>query len=148
MIQVHVPRGMEVQVLSSAPIGFFNMHIKQVKKCPEFLASDGCLLREILHPDREIEKVDFNYSIAYGILKTGAKSIEHKMMSSEVYYILRGEGKIHINNESEKVNAGCVVVVPTGATQFLENTGLQDISFLCIVEPAWQPEDEIIIKEQ
>ena len=124
------------------------MYIKEVKKCPEFVAGDGTTLREILHPDRELEPVDFRYSLAYGVLKPGTKSSEHKMQTSEVYYILRGEGVAHIDNESEKVYAGCAIVVPPGATRFIENNGVQDLTFLCIIDPSWRPEDEIILREQ
>jgi len=30
--------------------------------------------------------------------------------------------------------------------QYIENTGSGNLQFLCIVEPAWKPEDEIILE--
>jgi mannose-6-phosphate isomerase-like protein (cupin superfamily) len=29
--------------------------------------------------------------------------------------------------------------------QWLENTGKEEIEFLCIVDPAWRPEDEEVL---
>ena len=124
------------------------MYIKEVKKCAEFTANDNTILRELLHPDKELEKMDFRYSLAYGLLKPGTASLEHKMITSEVYYILRGTGILYIDEKSEAVYAGCAIVIPSGSVQFLKNTGDNDLTFLCIVDPAWQPEDELIIKEQ
>jgi mannose-6-phosphate isomerase-like protein (cupin superfamily) len=36
------------------------------------------------------------------------------------------------------------VYVPPQATQSLSNTGTEEIKFLCLVDPAWRPEDEEI----
>ena len=33
-----------------------------------------------------------------------------------------------------------------GGRQSLENTGSQDIEFLCLVDPAWKAEDERILE--
>jgi mannose-6-phosphate isomerase-like protein (cupin superfamily) len=49
---------------------------------------------------------------------------------------------MHIDGETCEVRAGQVVYVPPGATQFIENTGPEELAFLCIVAPAWRAEDE------
>ena len=36
--------------------------------------------------------------------------------------------------------------VPPTSKQFIENIGKGDLKFLCIVEPAWRQEDEIILE--
>jgi mannose-6-phosphate isomerase-like protein (cupin superfamily) len=36
--------------------------------------------------------------------------------------------------------------VPPGGKQCLENTGNEDIEFLCLVDPAWRIEDERILE--
>lgn len=33
----------------------------------------------------------------------------------------------------------------TGVEQYLENTGKNNLKFLCIVDPAWKKEDEAIL---
>ena len=63
---------------------------------------------------------------------------------SEVYYILRGRGRIHIGNEISDVNSGDAVYIPSYSAQHISNTGDGDLTFLCIVDPAWREEDEEI----
>jgi len=49
---------------------------------------------------------------------------------------------MHIGEESAQVTAGDAVYMPPASVQWLENTGKEEIEFLCIVDPAWRPEDE------
>ena len=42
--------------------------------------------------------------------------------------------------------AGTTVYVPPGGRQSLENTGSDNIEFLCLVDPAWKSEDERILE--
>ena len=109
---------------------------------PEFLAGDHTRLREILHPAKHPLKL--GYSLARGTLGPGQRSKWHVLESSEVYYFLSGEGRFMIDEEVTSVEAGTTLYVPPGGRQSLENTGAQDIEFLCLVDPAWKIEDERI----
>ena len=51
-----------------------------------------------------------------------------------------------IDDEVATVEAGTTVYVPPGGRQSLENTGTQDIEFLCLVDPAWKAEQERILE--
>ena len=112
----------------------------RLSECPEFLAGDHTLLREILHPAKH--RLKLNYSLAYGTLRPALRSKWHVLTSSEVYYFLAGEGQFTIDNEVTRVEAGITVYVPPGGRQSLENTGSANIEFLCLVDPAWRAEDE------
>lgn len=116
------------------------MFIRHLKDCKEFIGGDNSVLREFLHPQKAGLKI--NYSLAQAVVSAGKITKPHKLKSCEVYYILEGEGLMHVDNESEKVSAGCAVYIPQQASQYIENTGSCDLKFLCIVEPAWQAEDE------
>jgi mannose-6-phosphate isomerase-like protein (cupin superfamily) len=98
------------------------------------------LLRELLHPDKA--ELDLRYSLAHARLPAGATSRPHRLRSSEVYYILEGQGVMYINGEDAPVHPGQAIYIPPHATQYIENTGAGDLIFLCIVDPAWRPEDE------
>jgi len=119
------------------------MFIKDLKDCSEFFAGDNTILRELLHPD----KADLNirYSLAHAILKPGKTSQPHKLKTSEVYYILEGEGIMYIDNETEKVSPGQAVYIPPNSRQYIHNSGTSDLKFLCIVDPAWSKEDEEVL---
>jgi mannose-6-phosphate isomerase-like protein (cupin superfamily) len=116
------------------------MLIKRLKDRAEITAGDRTRLRELLHPDRD--PAEIRYSLAMATLAPGARSRAHKLKTSEVYYLVRGTGLMHIGEESAEVTAGDAVYIPPGSVQWLENTGKEEIEFLCIVDPAWRPEDE------
>ena len=121
------------------------MLIRKFKDCPEIAAADGTRLRELLHPNREYP-FDGRYSLAHVILAPGEASHRHRLKTDEVYYIVAGTGKIHIDDESATVEAGDAIDIPPNSIQWIKNTGQTDLVFLCIVDPAWQAENEEIIK--
>jgi mannose-6-phosphate isomerase-like protein (cupin superfamily) len=118
------------------------MQIFDLSKCPEFIAGDSTILRQLIHPD----KGDFNirYSMAHARVEPGKSSLKHSLKSSEIYYILEGKGKMHINDETAIVATGQLIYIPPYATQYIENIGSTDLIFLCIVDPAWKTEDEVV----
>lgn len=119
------------------------MFIKDLQNCEEFIAGDNTILRELLHPDKADLKL--RYSLAHAVVKAGKTSYPHKLKTSEVYYILEGEGIMQIGEESEKVRSGQAVYIPPHAKQCIKNTGNTDLKFLCVVDPAWRVEDEEVL---
>ena len=119
------------------------MYVKKLNDCDEFIAGDNSILRELLHPDKADLKI--RYSLAYAIVPAGQKTTPHKLRTSEVYYILNGEGLMHIGQESFNVTPQCAIYIPPGSAQFIENTGNTQLEFLCIVDPAWQESDENVL---
>ncbi len=120
------------------------MFIRQLKDCPEFIAGDACHLRELLNA--KTDKRAYRYSLAHAIVKPRTKTKPHALKTSEVYYILEGRGRMHVDHEAAEVGPGAVIDIPPHAVQFIENTGEEALVFLCIVDPAWCPEDEKILK--
>src|SRR5687768_3605089 len=114
------------------------MRIKSLDACERIVANDLTELREVLHPDHD--GIPLGYSLAHAVIKPGRRSIRHHLEgATEVYYLLSGRGLMHIGEEQREVRAGDALLIPAGAVQFLENTGEEDLAFLAIVEPAWQP---------
>ncbi len=118
------------------------MLIQKLLDCPEFIAGDSTILRELLHPDKQ--DINLRYSLAHAILPVGETSQPHFLTTSEVYYILSGKGEMHINEEIREIESGDAVYIPPNAKQFLRNIGHEPIVFICIVDPAWRKEDETI----
>jgi len=119
------------------------MLIRNFKKCPAFMSGDKVILRELLHGDKG--KFSFRYSLAYAKLPVKRTSLPHRLKTSEVYYILKGKGEMHINRESRRARAGDVIYIPPRARQHIKNTGNTALEFLCIVDPAWKKKDEVIL---
>ena len=148
------------------------MFIRQLKDCPEFIAGDAsprldfifpmvdegspnfnfveiekywdCHLRELLNA--KTDQRAYRYSLAHAIVKSGTQTKPHSLKTSEVYYILEGKGLMHVNSETAEVGPGAVIDIPPQAIQFIENIDRTDLVFLCIVDPAWCAEDEVILK--
>ena len=118
------------------------MLIRKLMECDEFVAGDGTLLRELLHPSQQA--VELRYSLAQAIVPVGQTSIPHALATSEVYYILQGVGEMHINTEAQQVTVGDMVYIPPHAKQFIRNCGSEPLVFLCIVDPAWKAADETV----
>ena len=121
------------------------MFVRSLEDGDQFVAGDGALLRELLHPD--MTEVEIRYSLAHAKVPPGEVTKPHRLATSEVYYIIAGQGTMSIDDESRPVGPGCTIYIPPGAVQFIENTGPDNLVFLCIVDPAWRPEDEEIIRE-
>lgn len=118
------------------------MFIRKLLDCPEFIAGDGTQLRELLHPDKQ--PLALRYSLAHAVVPAGQVSIPHALKTSEVYYILEGQGTMHIDDEAQAVEPGDAVYIPPNARQFIQNTGETALVFICLVDPAWRQEDETV----
>jgi len=121
------------------------MLVRSLSECAEFVAGDGSLLRELLHPDKM--DAEIRYSLAHATVAPAEATRPHRLVGSEVYYVIAGCGRMFIGEESQVVGAGCAVYIPPGATQFIENTGDDELVFLCIVDPAWREQDEEIVAD-
>ena len=121
------------------------MRIRRLSECEEIVAGDFTRLREILHPDRGYS-FSGRYSLAHARIPVGGKSVPHRLATDEVYYILQGSGRMHIDEEAESVSTGDTIEIPPHSLQWIENVGRDDLVFLCIVDPAWRPEDEEILE--
>jgi mannose-6-phosphate isomerase-like protein (cupin superfamily) len=118
------------------------MLIKKLSACAAIVANDLTELRELLHPDHD--GIPLGYSLAHAVIRPGQRSIRHHLDGrTEVYYLISGQGRMHIDDEASEVREGDALLIPSGAVQFLENTGDRDLVFLAIVEPAWQPDADL-----
>ena len=116
------------------------MLVIDLNECDEFWADDGSLLRQLLHPDNK--QVSCRYSLCHATMKPGQTTRSHQLRTSEVYYILGGQGLMSIDGESQPVRPGQAVYIPPHSIQYIQNTGDSYLTFLCIVDPAWRAEDE------
>ncbi len=122
------------------------MIVKKLGKQQEFVALDDTRIREFLNPKHEEIGPSITYSLAHASISPGKSSLPHRFFeASEVYYILKGKGIMHIDDETAEVEAGDSIYIPPRAVQFIENIGKEDLDFLCIVDPAWQPDAEELV---
>ena len=116
------------------------MFVKCLKDCAESVAGDDSILRELLHPAKADLQV--RYSLAHARVPAGQRTKPHRLKMSEVYYVIEGQGLMHVDDQSCEVGAECAIYIPPESKQYIENTGTSDLRFLCIADPAWRKEDE------
>lgn len=119
------------------------MFVRNIEDREEIVAGDNTRLRELFNPLKD--PLDLRYSLAVARVEPGGTTFLHRLRTSEVYYLLRGHGEMHIGDERRPVSEGDAVYIPPGATQQIENTGEGELEFVCIVDPAWRAEDEEIL---
>ena len=52
---------------------------------------------------------------------------------------------MHIDDESAEVHPGDTIYIPPMAIQYIECVGEEDLEFLCIVYPEWEPNAEELV---
>jgi len=119
------------------------MIIKNPQNSKKITGNEDAIIYDLLNP-QHVEN-GIRYSLAYINLPYGKSTLSHIMKTSEAYYILEGEGVLHINNEFNHVKAGDAIFVFPGSNQHMVNVGSGDLKFLCIVDPAWKKDDETIL---
>ena len=120
------------------------MSLKKLPEISEVDGFEGTKIKQIFHPHNTLNGI--RYSIAHFSLEKGKKSQLHKMKSSEIYYILEGDGILHVDDDKYQVSADDSIYIPPMAKQFIENTGNSKLKFLCIVDPAWEQEDDTLLE--
>ena len=120
------------------------MSLRKNSEIDSIQGNEGTKIKQFFHPHNTLNGI--NYSLAQFTLKPGKKSILHKIKSSEIYYILEGNGELYVDENIHHLEKDDSVYVPPNSKQFIENKGKVDLRFLCIVEPAWKIEDETLIE--
>ena len=118
------------------------MITKRIQDIESILGDEGTEIRQIFHPHNTLNGI--RYSLAHSTIKPGKKSNPHKMKTSEVYFVLEGKGILYIDNEPVDIEKYQSIFVPPFSLQYLENTENEELKVLCIVDPAWKKDDEIL----
>ncbi|MFB5637924.1 MAG: cupin domain-containing protein [Nitrosarchaeum sp.] len=120
------------------------MSIRKDSEIETIQGNEGVKIKQYFHPHNTLNGI--NYSLAQFTLEPGKRSLLHKIRSSEIYYILEGDAVLKIDKQQYNLKKDDSIYVPPMSEQYIENKGTENLRFLCIVEPAWKPEDEIILE--
>ncbi|WP_213950707.1 dimethylsulfonioproprionate lyase family protein [Tepidanaerobacter syntrophicus] len=105
----------------------------------------GRLTRVMVGPGAPVEAEGFVMGYV-AIFPQGSVPL-HRHHQEEVYVILRGNGKMHVNDETADVKAGDYIYIDSDSTHLLENTSNEDMIMLFCYSPKgivehWQEELE------
>lgn len=107
-----------------------------------FVTKDGSEIRSILDRTNSSAK---NQSLAEATLPPGARTEPHvHPRTEEVYYILRGLGRMTVGTDERQVGPGDGILIPPGARHTIRNVGAEPLVFLCCCAPAYSHEDTVL----
>ena len=119
------------------------MEIVNRSQVKSFTTKDASEIREILAPRNSSIK---NQSLAEARIAPGQTTEEHyHLHSEEIYYILRGKGRMWLENDSREIRAGDGIAIPPGTRHKIENSSQGPMVLLCCCAPAYTHEDTILI---
>jgi len=108
----------------------------QPDETKELETAERCHILELLN-----KTDDRSQSIARARVEPGVTTAWHRLKdTTEVYYILSGEGEAEIGEERYPLKAHELLRIPAGVPQRITNTGKEDLLFLCFCRPAFSAE--------
>lgn len=109
---------------------------KSVDAVEPFVTKDGSTIRELHHTEVQ--------SLAEATLEVEQATERHyHRVAQEIYFVLKGQGKLEIDGELTYVRPGDAVLIPAGAFHQLENNGTSELRFLCFCTPAYSHDDTL-----
>ena len=104
----------------------------------EYFLAEGCYILEHLN-----DPADPAASIARARVPPGVTTRRHRLRgTTERYLIQAGEGMVEVGDAPARaVQPGDVVLIPPGVPQRIRNTGADDLVFLAICTPRFQPDN-------
>lgn len=103
---------------------------------PEYWFQEGCHIAEWWNdPD------DDAVSVVQARVPAGGVTRWHRLVGiTERYLIRAGRGRVELGDRApEAVAAGTTVVIPPGLTQRIVNTGDDELTFLAVCTPRFEP---------
>ena len=120
------------------------MDIRNRDVVPSFTTKDGSSIRELLaYRNSNIR----NQSLAEATIPVGGSTAEHyHPKAEEIYYILKGIGKMKIGDETREVGPLDAIAIPPGESHKIWNTGGEDLVMLCCCAPCYEHEDTVLLE--
>jgi len=110
------------------------MKLTSVEAVEAFVTKDGSTIRELHHTQVQ--------SLAEATLEVEQATERHyHRITEEIYFVLKGQGKMVIDGETSQMRPGDAVLIPPGAWHTLENNGTSELRILCCCAPPYSHDD-------
>ncbi len=76
----------------------------------------------------------------YVVLQPGGRQQRHSHAAEQVYFILAGQGRMTVGDETQTVQAGDCIFIPGGAPHGLVNTGAAALHYFSAAAPPFSAE--------
>ena len=110
------------------------MDVTNLEKAEPFVTKDGSTIRELHHTSEQ--------SLAEATLEPDQATERHYHRSTEeIYFVLKGSGRMEVDGDTRTVRRGDAVLIPPGAWHTLENNGSSELRILCCCSPPYSHDD-------
>ena len=110
------------------------MDVTHLDKAESFVTKDGSTIRELHHTAAQ--------SLAEATLEPDQATERHYHRSTEeIYFVLKGSGRMEVDGDTRTVRPGDAVLIPPGAWHTLENNGSSELRILCCCSPPYSHDD-------
>ena len=109
-----------------------NVNSKEVVSTT-YIAHHGAIARMVVTPE-ELEQLGF---LAFAVIPPGEAISPHEDPMEEIYFILKGKGRMMVGEEEAEVGVGDAIVIPKGSLHSLVNTGDEPLQ-LIVVAASWK----------
>ena len=110
------------------------MDVKSTEAVEAFVTKDGSTIRELHHTQVQ--------SLAEATLEVEQATERHYHRNTEeIYFVLKGQGKLEVDGETSHMRPGDAALIPPGAWHTLENNGTSELRILCCCAPPYSHDD-------
>jgi mannose-6-phosphate isomerase-like protein (cupin superfamily) len=108
--------------------------VTSVEGVEAFVTKDGSTIRELHHTQVQ--------SLAEATLEVEQATERHyHRVAEEIYFVLKGQGRMEVDGDITHVRPGDAVLIPAGAWHQLENNGTSELRILCSCAPPYSHDD-------
>jgi mannose-6-phosphate isomerase-like protein (cupin superfamily) len=120
------------------------MNVVKRDEVPVFQGGPGEVVRELAGLARTNAQ---HLSLAEVIIAPGGRARDHyHHQMEEVYYILRGQAQLTVDDETSTVGPGDTIVIAPGAHHKIVNGGDTDVVMVVACAPAWHEYDNVFLE--
>jgi mannose-6-phosphate isomerase-like protein (cupin superfamily) len=110
------------------------MDVTSIDKTEPFVTKDGSTIRELHHTAEQ--------SLAEATLEPDQATERHyHRATEEIYFVLKGSGRMEVDGDTRTVRPGDAVLIPPGAWHTLDNNGSSELRILCCCSPPYSHDD-------
>jgi mannose-6-phosphate isomerase-like protein (cupin superfamily) len=120
------------------------MNVVNRDKTPVLDSGTGEVVRELAGLTRANAQ---RLSLAEVVIAPGGRSREHyHHQMEEAYYLLQGQARLTVDDETCIIGPGDAIVIPPGAHHKIVNTGDTEVIMVVACAPAWHVEDNVFLE--
>lgn len=112
------------------------MHVLKKELAPRYIRPEG-ITSYLLASPRTSSAEHLTTTLA--VIQPGGEQRVHSHPPEQVYFILEGSGLMTVGSETQRVEPGNCIFIPSGLPHGLKNDGAVALRYFSAAAPAYQP---------